>query len=219
MSVLARPSGNEAELLRYVPEGLGVPDDIPADVFRAALGSVLAGQRLEMGRLAEEIGTSRATLYRRVSDRDQLLGEVVWYLVRFSIASTLEQTADLSGVERVVETARVFLADVTAPVPAFRRLFEDEPVASMRILTSSTGRVHRGVLDVFARLLEDEVAEAGLELAMPAPQLAFAVLRLAQSFIYADVIARDPMDVDLVTGIVDALLRANVRPSETGDHP
>ncbi len=107
----------------------------------------------------------------------------------------------------MVETARVFLADVTAPVPAFRRLLEDEPVAAMRILTSSTGRVHTGVLDVFARMLEDEVSDAGLELAMPAQQLAFAVLRLAQSFIYAEVIARDPIDVDLVVGLIEGYSR------------
>jgi AcrR family transcriptional regulator len=219
MTVDSRVDEAQAELLRYVPEGLDPPADVPGEVFRAALDSVLAGRRLEMGRLAQEIGTSRATLYRRVSDRDQLLGEVVWYLVRFSVAATLERTAHLSGLERVVETARVFLADVTAPVPAFRRLFDDEPVASMRILTSSTGRVHLGVLDVFARLLEDEVTDAGLELAMPARQLAFAVLRLAQSFIYADVIARDPMDVDLVTELVDGLLHANVRPSDRREHP
>jgi len=209
-----RELGGSSGLLRYLPEGMDPPADVPADVFQAALESVLAGRRLEMGRLAEDIGTSRATLYRKVSDRDRLLGEVAWYLVRFSVAGTLERTAHLSGVERVVETVRVFLADVSAPVPAFRRLFDEEPVAALRILTSTAGRVHPGVLGVVARLLEDEVSGAGLVLAMPAEQLAFAVLRLGQSFIYADVIASDPMDVDLVVELVAALLHANVRTSD-----
>lgn len=214
MPAISAPQARQRGADGYLPEGLDPPPGIPDDVFQAALGSVLEGRRLEMGRLAEQVGTSRATLYRRVPDRDALLGEVVWYLVRFSVADTLDRTAHLAGLERVVETARSFLASVTAPVPAFRRLIEEETVAAMRILTSSAGPVHQGVHRVLTDLLADEAADAGLELAMPATDLAFAILRLAQSFMYADVIARDPIDVDFVVGLVEGLLHANVRPMQ-----
>ena len=58
------------------------PADVPESIFRAALDTVLARRRLDMRALALETGMARATLYRKVGDRDRLLGEVLWYLTR-----------------------------------------------------------------------------------------------------------------------------------------
>src|SRR4051812_44544571 len=66
----------------------------PVDAFNAARRTFLRGDRVDMGVLAGELGVGRATLYRWVGDRDQLLGEVMW-----SVASIgLDQArADATG--------------------------------------------------------------------------------------------------------------------------
>src|SRR5205807_2768592 len=50
----------------------------PVDALRLARDAWLHSRRLDMGALAAELGTSRATLYRWVGTRERLLGEVAW---------------------------------------------------------------------------------------------------------------------------------------------
>src|SRR5262245_25508423 len=53
---------------------------LPEDVLHAARRRFLRGERVDMNDLAREVGIGRATLYRWVGSRDQLLGEVLWSL-------------------------------------------------------------------------------------------------------------------------------------------
>lgn len=46
--------------------------------FRAARRVVIAGERLDMGKLAARLGVDRTTLFRWVGNRDQLMAEVTW---------------------------------------------------------------------------------------------------------------------------------------------
>ena len=54
------------------------PRPTPLDALRLARRSWLAGERLDMGALAKELGVSRATLYSWVGSRERLIGEVIW---------------------------------------------------------------------------------------------------------------------------------------------
>src|SRR5947199_6821430 len=56
------------------------PRPTPLDALRLARRKWLAEQRIDMGALAAELGTSRATLYNWVGSRERLLGEVLWTL-------------------------------------------------------------------------------------------------------------------------------------------
>src|SRR6202021_3382283 len=58
-----------------LPQGTHPPAMVPGPIFAAAVDMFGAGQRLDMRSLARRIGVARATLYRRVGNREQLLAQ------------------------------------------------------------------------------------------------------------------------------------------------
>jgi AcrR family transcriptional regulator len=71
---------------RVLPQGTGTPVAIPDPIFAAAVDTFVAGQRLDMRSLARRVGVARATLYRRVGNREQLLDQVLWWRARRLLA-------------------------------------------------------------------------------------------------------------------------------------
>jgi len=47
------------------------------DAFKLARSKWLAGERLDVGRIAQELGVGRATVFRWVGTRENLYGEVI----------------------------------------------------------------------------------------------------------------------------------------------
>jgi AcrR family transcriptional regulator len=189
-----------------VPGGIEPPEEIPPEIFESALSTFLAQRRLDMRALAGELGIGRATLYRKVGTRDRLLGEVIWYLTRRALARAAQAARRRHGAERVVATVEAFMTFVHAQ-PALRRLLEAEPEAALRILTSKEGPVQQGVVDALERLLSDEEAAGRLHLTIDRPTLAFIIVRIGESFLYADVIADLEPDVPSAVEMVRRLLR------------
>jgi hypothetical protein len=56
----------------------GPPRPTALNAFRLARRKFLAAERVDMSALAYELGVNRATLYRWVGSRDQLLVEIIW---------------------------------------------------------------------------------------------------------------------------------------------
>jgi AcrR family transcriptional regulator len=188
-----------------VPEGTDPPPDIPAPIFQATLGGFLGERRLDMKALAAEVGISRATLYRRVGDRDHLLGAVLWFLTRHAIARAVSFNERRRGARRVVGVIDRFMHDVHSQ-PALRRLLDAEPEAALRLLTSKRGPVQGGVIEAVTRLLEQERERGRLELRMDAATTAYIIVRVGESFLYADVIAAAEPDVDRAVEVIRQLL-------------
>jgi AcrR family transcriptional regulator len=186
--------------------GVEPPEDVPSEIFEAALTTFLECRRLDMRALSGELGISRATLYRRVGGRDHLLGEVIWYVTRRSLARAYEGTEELTGEERIVTVLERFMRDVHAS-SALARLLEAEPEAALRILTSKHGPIQSGVIDAIERLMELEESRGNLRLGIDHATLAFAIVRLGEGFLYADVIADNDPDVDQATAVIGRLLR------------
>ena len=80
-----------------LPQGTAAPHMVPAPIFAAAVDMFVAGQRLDMRSLARRIGVARATLYRRVGNREQLLDQVLWWRARRLLADQVQASADLTG--------------------------------------------------------------------------------------------------------------------------
>src|ERR1700683_4410375 len=80
-----------------VPEGTAVPATVPPGIFASAAGAYRSGQRLDMQSLARQAGVGRATLYRRVGNREQLLDEVIWWRARGVLGPPGRGTAALGG--------------------------------------------------------------------------------------------------------------------------
>ena len=199
---------------QLLPEGIDPPADVPPEIFARSLATFLAGRRLDMSALASELNMGRATLYRRVGSRDRLLGEVIWYLTRRAMIPALEEAARLRGVERVVSVAERFMRFVHAQ-PAFRRLLEEEPEASLRILTSKHGPVQGRLVALTEGALLEEEERGDLVLTMDAHTLAYLVVRIGESFLYADVIADNDPDLDRAIEIIRLLLAAGHTPERS----
>jgi AcrR family transcriptional regulator len=191
--------------LELVPEGIDPPEGIPPEVFSSALATFLEGRRLDMQALAADLDMSRSTLYRRVGDRDSLLGSVVWYLTRRALVPILEETRSLAGADRIVEATRRFMHFVHDQ-PAFRRLLAEEPEAALRVLTSKDGFVQGALVALNVRAIEQEEAAGNLAVGFDHETLAYAIVRIAESFLYADVIARNDLDLDAAAELIGRLL-------------
>jgi len=189
-----------------IPDGLAPPEDVPEPIFKAAMATFLAERRLDMVALSAELGIGRATLYRRTGSRDRLLGAVLWYLTRRAMGRAMQAGEELTGIERITAIAGAFMRDVNEQ-PAFRRLLDYEPEAALRILTSKHGPIQRGVIEWNSRLLAQEEARGAIRLTIDRPTLAYVIVRVGESFLYADVIADNEPDVDLAADIIGRLLR------------
>src|SRR5260370_7125606 len=86
----------------------------PLDAFKLARRQFIAGQRVEMQRLAEELGVSRVTLHRWVGSRDQLLGEVLWSLGKLTFDHARARVSS-NGGQAVADAMEAFLDDVLSP--------------------------------------------------------------------------------------------------------
>src|SRR5262245_43789899 len=86
----------------------------PLDAFRLARKKWLAGERIDVGRIASELGVGRATLFRWVGTREALYGEVLSALFADEVARA-RAAARGAGVDRFVDTmARLLRALVRA---------------------------------------------------------------------------------------------------------
>jgi len=191
-------------LTAILPQGIEPPADIPAEVFDLALRTHLDSRRIEMSLLAAELGVARATLWRWIGSRDRLLGELLWYGTRRIIAEALTAADGLTGSARIIRVIDHLMRRVNAQ-PPLRRLLEGESEIALRILTSKRGPVQSGIVDTLERLLHQE-ASRGLVLSMPAAQLSYAIVRLGESFLYADVISDQEPDIDAAMELIAGLV-------------
>ena len=188
-----------------VPEGVAKPESIPEEIFDAALRTFLEERRLDMRALAGELGISRATLYRRVGGRDHLLGQVMWFLTRIAMVRALEGAASLKGRERVLAVIDNLMRFMDGR-PALRRLLDAEPEAALRILTSKHGPIQAGIAESLERLIREEIDAGNLETSIDPATLSYVIVRVGESFLYADAIASGEPDMNQAAEVMSHLV-------------
>ena len=188
-----------------VPEGTAPPGGIPAEIFASAAGTYASGQRLDMQSLARRAGVGRATLYRRAGNRERLLDEVIWWRARRMVVAQVRDTAGLAGVARITAVVRGVLtaAERDKPLHAF---LESDPEAAMRILTGMRSTVQQGMAGALENLIELERGRGAFEAGLDTPTLAYAIVRICEGFLYADVIADRSPDTGRAVTVIEALL-------------
>jgi AcrR family transcriptional regulator len=159
----------------------------PADALRLARHRFRAGERVDMTALAEELGINRVTLYRWVGSRDSLLVEVLWSLADRALVWADDQVVDLAGGERVVEVVTRFLDRVILD-PGMQRFLMDEGELAMRLLTRADHDFQPRLTNAVHRLLADEEARGQLQLSADLGEVAFAIVRIIESYTYLDLI-------------------------------
>ncbi len=165
------------------------------------------GRRLDMQGLADELGVSRVTLFRRIGSREELIGQALWLLTErmLEVAAARWEAERPEGELHATGTIRHINA-LVAGSAGLRRLLDDEPVLTMRVLTDPRGRVQTGVVAFIEDLLGRDVAEFGLVTLIEPGALAYALVRLGESFLYADVIAARKPDVATANRLQQALI-------------
>ena len=190
----------------------------PDAIVRQAAAVLLRGERVDTIALASSLGISRATLFRRIGNREVILAEALWYLTERTLRrAEADQDARAAAGEAserlrclaVMEEFRRAVASSTA----VRTLLREEPVLGLRLLTDPRGRVQPRLVERYTDLLEREVEERGLQPLVPLPVLAFAVVRLGESFLYSDVLASREVDLDTATSVLDAFLTSVLVPA------
>ena len=111
------------------------------DAFRVARRWFMAGRRIEMQELAAELGVNRATLFRWVGGRDDLLGEILWSLAEPTLAAAVT-AADGNGAQRITGAIGHFAA-MLDQADFLREFVRREPERALRILTTRAGTVRQ----------------------------------------------------------------------------
>lgn len=179
------------------------------EVLAAATQRWLRGGRVDVQAIAAELGLGRATIYRWFGSREELIGEV---LVRAAKPLIDEARAGARGRggEALLDTFDRLNRSLVA-APALRRFVEQERDAALRIITSNTGLAQRRMVERIAALIEDEVRAGTYDPPVDPATLAYAIVRLAEAFLFNNAAADIQGDVDRLRDVEAAIL--GVRPS------
>lgn len=193
------------KLQQQLAEDSGGRRPTALDAFKLARRSFLAGRRIDMSALADELGVNRVTLYRWVGSREQLLVEVIWSLARRTL-ETIDDEVRAHGSERIVRVTTGFLEAVIASA-AMRRWLTDEGESAMRLLTRRDTDFQPRLIAAMHRLLVEEAEAERLELPVDLHEVAYVLVRLIESYVYLDFITGEQPDARRAEPIVRLLLR------------
>lgn len=177
----------------------------PLDLHRMAREYFLAAKRIELQKLARELGISRATAYRWAGSAEQLVGEVVASLVDDTFETLCEETEDLEGSERVCKVLEGLLHHAME-FTALKRFLKRNPEQGLKVLASDEGPVQSRTIDNIEQLLSEEVEAGNLALSVQPAFMAYALTRLLESFLYSDVITDTEPDPERVGETIELML-------------
>jgi AcrR family transcriptional regulator len=175
-----------------------------ADVLASARRRYLDGERVDVSAIAAELGLGRATVYRWFGSRERLLGEVIAREAEAYFTAVRARVKG-RGAPALLETFDRINRGLTRAT-ALRRFLEQEREAALRLLTSSTGLVQPASVAAIASLIEAEERTGAYRPPVDPATLAYAIVRLAEAFIYNDAVAGIRGDVEGLRDVEAALL-------------
>lgn len=164
----------------------------PVDVFKLARQWWFEGRRLNLGALADEVGVSRATIFRWVGNRDLLLAEILWSMYSQTLDVAISE-AKGTGVDFLVDVYHRF-GKVAISFEPLKRFLRQDPEYALRVLTSDATDYHDRIVAAWKALLDEQVEKGTIQLQMDTQSLASLIVRINEGCLYSDFIAgRDPM--------------------------
>jgi AcrR family transcriptional regulator len=156
----------------------------PEDVIDATRRQFLAGARVDLTVVSRELGLGRATVYRWFGSRELLLGQVIALELESLIDRERRVVRKRGGAGLLEVFDRINRA--LARSAALRRFLEQERTSAMRLLTASDGVVQPRAVASVTRLIVAEATAGRYEPPADAETLAYAIVRLAEAFLYND---------------------------------
>jgi AcrR family transcriptional regulator len=154
------------------------------DALAAARRQFLDSERVDVKAIAHELGLGRATMHRWFGTRDELLGEMLAALAEERLAASRAKTRG-RGARALLNCFDRFNREV-AGTRALGVWLAQEQERALRILTSSGGIVQPRVVAAIERLICAEIDAGAFNPSLPPPTLAYAIVRLAEAFLYND---------------------------------
>lgn len=176
----------------------------PQDLFALALDWWKQGERFDIGRMAQALGVSRATVFRWVGTRELLYGEVISSLFEAALASA-RKGARGEGPELAADVTRRLFELLVKDAP-LRRFVQQDAEYAMRILMSRSSTVEQRCAASIRASLEEGVKQGHLRPVMDLDALAYVILRIGESFLYRDALTGDPVDVESAITAIRILL-------------
>jgi AcrR family transcriptional regulator len=178
------------------------------DVLDAAMHRYLRGQRIDVQAIAAELGLGRTTIYRWFGSREGLIGEVL-NRAYDALVDAASAGAKGRGAPRLLE---IFdrLNRSLADAPALRQFVEQERDVALRIITSSGGGAQPHNVDRIVALIDEEVRAGNYDPPVDPATLGYAIVRLAEAFLFNDAAAGMRGDVERLREVEAAIL--GVRP-------
>lgn len=173
-------------------------------VLERAVHHYLRGHRVDVQAIAAELGLGRATIYRWFGSREGLIGEVLFVAAEPLLTQARKESRG-SGGRVLLDTFDRFnrgLADSSA----LRQFVEAERDTALRIITSGGGTLQPRMVAGIQRVIDDEVRAGNYEPAVDTSTLAYAIVRLAEAFLFNDAVAGMRGDVDRLREVEAALL-------------
>jgi AcrR family transcriptional regulator len=173
-------------------------------VLDAAMYRYLRGRRIDVQAIAAELGLGRATIYRWFGSREDLIGEV---LVRAAepLLDAARAEARGRGGRALLDTFDRFNRSL-AEARALRQFVEQERDAALRIILAGDGKVQPRIVDRIVGLIEDEVEAGRYDPPVDPSTLGYAIVKIAEAFLFSDTVAGVRGDVDRLREVEAALL-------------
>jgi AcrR family transcriptional regulator len=176
-------------------------------VLDAALYRYLRGRRVDIQAIAGELGLGRATVHRWFGTREALIGEVI-VLASAPVLQDARSKAGGRGGPALLETFDRFNRRL-ADAPALRQFVEAEREAALRIITSRSGIVQPRMVAMITELIDEEVESGAYEPPVEPAVLGYAIVRLAEAFLFNDAALGSRGDLDRLREVEAALLHVD----------
>ena len=130
---------------------------------------------------------------------------MLWWRARLLLAGQVRASAHLTGTDRLTAVIAGVLRGIGADRPV-RMFLESDPETALRVMTGTRSTVHQGMAAVLENLIDLERGRGAFDASLDTPTLAFAIIRVADGFLYSDVIADQAPGIDRATTVIEALL-------------
>ena len=187
------------------------------DAFRLARRTFLDGARVDMQALARTLNVDRATVYRWVGSREQLLAEILWSLIEPTVVNlrkahcraghpgapdrSPEAPGQSPGAAVVTDTVRAVIANY-----GMQRFLDREGDLALRLLTTKASGFEVRLVALIADLVREETSAGRLTAAVPLDDLPYVLVRIMESYIYLGLITGEHPDPDRAARVINALL-------------
>ncbi|MGB3623233.1 MAG: QsdR family transcriptional regulator [Ketobacter sp.] len=165
----------------------------PMDAFALARQYWLDCQKLNLGAIAEELGVSRATLFRWIGNKDLLMGEIIWSAYKPTVL-TARQNCPGEGVDYVVNVFRAVNHAVFGSAP-LRHFLQADGQYALSILSSRSSTFHARMVEINTDLLIQEVDKGMINPSMKVESLSYFMVRIGESCTFSEMIMGQKPDL------------------------